>query len=222
MGIAEESTRSRLLDAAEDLFAAKAFEAVGIREIAERAGVNLSGIKYHFGSKRGLYLETVRRAMDRRGSNSAWEILREPPASPPEAAARFAAFVRAFLAVLLSDEESNGACLVMQSALGSGDATDLVVDEFVRPHHEQLMALIGALRPESSERQRSLHAQSIMGQIMHQRIFREFLDRLEPAASRRAGFVDELAQQITRFSLQGMGCEPHALAAADESQGATR
>jgi AcrR family transcriptional regulator len=195
------------LDAAEELFAGRGYEAVGIREIADRAGVNLSGIKYHFGSKRGLYLETVRRSMDQRGSAAAWALLSEPVASRAEAAAALGAFVRAFLRVLLAPEESAScACLVMQSALEAGDATDLVVREFIRPHHEHLCDLIGVLCPRAGARQRSRYAQSIMGQMLHQRMFREFIVRLEPGRPAGDGAIDRTADEITAFSLRGMGC----------------
>ena len=59
-------THDALLDVAERLFGEKGYAAVGIREIAEQAGANIAAIKYHFGSKSDLYLQTVRRAMARR------------------------------------------------------------------------------------------------------------------------------------------------------------
>lgn len=202
----EETTCTRLLDAAEELFAERGYDAVGIREIADRAGVNLSGIKYHFGSKRGLYLETIRRSMDRRGSTAAWALLGEPIAGRSEAAAALGAFVRAFLRVLLApDEEGSCACLVMQSALVSGDATDLVVREFIRPHHERLCHLVGILCADATDRERSRYAQAVMAQVLHQRMFREFIERLEPEGAARS--LDTLAEEITAFSLRGMGCE---------------
>jgi TetR/AcrR family transcriptional regulator, regulator of cefoperazone and chloramphenicol sensitivity len=207
MASPEETTRSRLLDAAEDLFAERGYDAVGIREIADRAGVNLSGIKYHFGSKRGLYLETIRRSMDERGSAAAWDLLREPIATRAEAAGALGAFIRAFLGVLLGPEESaRCVCLVMQAALRAGDATDLVVREFVRPHHERLCDLIGVLCPGAGARERSRCAQSVMAQLLHQRMFKEFLDRLEPGRLAGDAAIERLAGEITDFSLRGMGC----------------
>ncbi|MHC5046996.1 MAG: TetR/AcrR family transcriptional regulator [Planctomycetota bacterium] len=67
---AQVDTRGSLLDAAEELFSRKGYAAVGIREITDAAGVNIAAIKYHFGSKSELYLETVKRAMER--SESSW------------------------------------------------------------------------------------------------------------------------------------------------------
>ena len=55
-----DQTRARLLDAAAALFAEQGFHGTTVREIADRAGVNLAAGNYHFGSKRALYLEVLR------------------------------------------------------------------------------------------------------------------------------------------------------------------
>jgi len=54
-----EDTWRRILETALALFAAEGFEGASTREIAERAGVNLPAIQYYFGSKEGLYRETI-------------------------------------------------------------------------------------------------------------------------------------------------------------------
>ena len=50
-----ETTRLRILDAAETLFAEAGFEGASTRRIAEMAGVPAGLINYHFGSKEDLY-----------------------------------------------------------------------------------------------------------------------------------------------------------------------
>ena len=54
-------TAGRLLDAAEKLFGELGYDGVGMRALTQRAGVNLAAATYHFGSKKGLYLETFLR-----------------------------------------------------------------------------------------------------------------------------------------------------------------
>ncbi|MCK5427639.1 MAG: helix-turn-helix transcriptional regulator, partial [Thermodesulfovibrionia bacterium] len=51
-------TKQRILDATEFLFARKGFRGTSLREITNRAGVNLAAVNYHFGSKKTL-LEAV-------------------------------------------------------------------------------------------------------------------------------------------------------------------
>jgi AcrR family transcriptional regulator len=55
--------RARLVKAALDCFLADDYHRVTTRLIAERAGANVSMIRYYFGSKEGLYEEMIRETM---------------------------------------------------------------------------------------------------------------------------------------------------------------
>ncbi|MEV0226783.1 TetR/AcrR family transcriptional regulator [Streptomyces sp. NPDC050704] len=57
------STRDRLLDTAERLFAEHGFAATSLRTLTEAAGANVAAVNYHFGSKEGLLRSVVERAM---------------------------------------------------------------------------------------------------------------------------------------------------------------
>lgn len=46
-----EATRQRIVDAARHLFAARGFDAVGLREIADAAGTTHGLLRHHFGTK---------------------------------------------------------------------------------------------------------------------------------------------------------------------------
>lgn len=58
-----EPVRDRLLKAALDCFLADDYHRVTTRLIAERAGANVSMIRYYFGNKEGLYEETIRETL---------------------------------------------------------------------------------------------------------------------------------------------------------------
>lgn len=55
------ATRERLLDAAEDLFAERGFEATPMRALARAARTSLSSTHYHFGTKEALLEAVLRR-----------------------------------------------------------------------------------------------------------------------------------------------------------------
>src|SRR5262245_57804555 len=57
-------TRTRILDAAEELFMQHGFEATSMRLLTSRAGVNLAAVNYHFGSKHALIEAVFRRRLD--------------------------------------------------------------------------------------------------------------------------------------------------------------
>lgn len=50
----EKTTKDRILDAAEHLFAVKGYHNTSLREITGAAQANLAGVNYHFGSKEKL------------------------------------------------------------------------------------------------------------------------------------------------------------------------
>jgi len=54
-------TPTRILDAAEDLFASQGIHATSLRSITQRAGVNSAAIHYHFGDKQALVRAIVAR-----------------------------------------------------------------------------------------------------------------------------------------------------------------
>lgn len=54
-----QNTRIKLLKTSARLFAQKGYSGTTVRQIVQRAGANLSAVRYHFGDKYGLYLATV-------------------------------------------------------------------------------------------------------------------------------------------------------------------
>ena len=58
------STKTKILDAAEILFADKGFNGTSLREITGQAEVNLAAVNYHFGSKKELIKAVMSRYMN--------------------------------------------------------------------------------------------------------------------------------------------------------------
>ena len=56
-----QTTKDRLLDAAEQLFAEHGYDATSMRELTTAAEVNLAAVNYHFGSKRELFAAVFER-----------------------------------------------------------------------------------------------------------------------------------------------------------------
>ena len=93
------ATRNKILDTAEALFADHGFDGVSIRDITGAAGMPLSQISYHFGSKKGLFVEVIARragelnarrlaALNRLAENAA-------PGKPPAIEEIAECFIRA-------------------------------------------------------------------------------------------------------------------------------
>jgi AcrR family transcriptional regulator len=91
------TTRERLLDAAELLFAKSGYTGVSVRDVTDLAGTRLAHVTYIFGSKQNLYLEVLRRravplAQDREQALAA--LLANPP---PEDREWLQAYVDAYV-----------------------------------------------------------------------------------------------------------------------------
>lgn len=60
-GQSADETRERILNAAEELFAANGFDGTSIRDVARLADLQLAAIGYHFGPKEDLFDTVIRR-----------------------------------------------------------------------------------------------------------------------------------------------------------------
>ncbi len=58
---AKRTTKDKLMDAAEKLFARRGFHGVSLRDITGEAGVDLALVNYHFGSKKQLLAAVIER-----------------------------------------------------------------------------------------------------------------------------------------------------------------
>ncbi len=57
-------TRQLILDASEYFFAVEGFRGTTLRAVTEKAGVNLAAVNYHFGSKKALLEEVIKRRIE--------------------------------------------------------------------------------------------------------------------------------------------------------------
>ena len=61
----QPSSREKILDVAEALYARRGYAGVGLREVAAQAGLGKSSLFHHFPSKAELYLAVLRRVFER-------------------------------------------------------------------------------------------------------------------------------------------------------------
>lgn len=103
----QHETRTRILDAAEELFMQHGFEGTSMRQLTSRAGVNLAAVNYHFGSKNALIEAVLRRRLDPMNVERIAELdhLESTNSVSPEAVIR--AFVRPSLR-MIEDGRSGG------------------------------------------------------------------------------------------------------------------
>lgn len=88
-------TKTRILDAAEELFAARGYHGVSIRDITQAAGVEVALANYHFGPKEELFRHVIARRVEEH-CNGVLAELDAALAAAPGGVASVEAIVRAF------------------------------------------------------------------------------------------------------------------------------
>ena len=178
-----EATRDLLVKSATIIFARDGFHAASTRAIADNAGVNQALIKYHFGSKHGLYIavfENIANFIKSRLGDRI-KILETLKASGEfnKTTARIAIMAIAERAIetMFLENMDNVANLVLREQQKPTDAFDILYDGFMRPVLEALSFIISKIRPDlSSERLRAF-AMSMFGQVIALRAARATLCR---------------------------------------------
>ena len=169
-----DETRAQLLDAGMTLFAERGFDAVGTRELARAAGVNLAAIAYHFGSKHGLYMAItesivadVGDAMLHHVRGLADGIARA--GNDRRALGRLAAgLVRRLITVFVADPaRKRQMAFVLHEYTRPGEAFDRIFETVVEPMHRTLTALVAAARGLPAEHPDAIiGAHAVIGQVM--------------------------------------------------------
>ncbi|HLX79586.1 MAG TPA: TetR/AcrR family transcriptional regulator [Burkholderiales bacterium] len=103
-------TRTRILDAAEELFMQHGFEATSMRLLTAKAEANLAAVNYHFGSKDALIEAVFRRRLDPMNAGRIAELdrLEKDAGGRPLAAEQI---IRAFVGAslrMIEDAKSGG------------------------------------------------------------------------------------------------------------------
>lgn len=96
----KRTTKDKLMDAAEKLFARRGFHGVSLREITGEAGVDLALVNYHFGTKKKLLAEVIERrgqVLNAERLRQLGEVRREAAPQPAGTEAVVGAFLNPIL-----------------------------------------------------------------------------------------------------------------------------
>ncbi len=198
-----DDVKSRLIEIAGEAFGERGYEAVGVREICQRAGANVAAVNYHFGDKRGLYVACLRHAQSCRVDDLA----------APEWPADFApadklrAFIRGMLESKLDSSRPPWHLEMMLREMGRPtDACREIVEDYIRPMAEALAEILRELLPGADwNRQTWMIGFSIIGQVLFYHINQPVIRLLMGPGGFDALTLDDLTDHITRFSLAAIG-----------------
>ncbi len=192
-----DSTREKLLQAAEQIFAERGFYDATVREICLRAGANVAAVNYHFGDKLNLYTEVLRRF----ARTLDVERALADSTVPPEQMLRNIIRMR-LRGVYASDHPDWFFRLTVHEWIRPTPAMDRVANETLRPLYNRFREIVGWIigLPADHEKTR-LCVHSIIGQAIHYVQGRPILARLWPELEMTPDQVDRIADHIADFSL---------------------
>ncbi len=213
--VAQDPTKSRLLEGAGEEFAEKGFELARVRAICDRAGANLAAINYHFGDKEHLYVEVLREA-HRCGEDPQKECI-DPGLSPAE---RLRTFIHHFLdrVLAMNHPEDWQHRLMLREMLSPTPFSEVLVREMIRPRFELIRGLMREICPEADVRRLNALVFSVIGQCLHYKMARRVTERLIGDEGYRALDLDYLTDHITAFCLAALGMGPTLNQAGEPSE----
>ena len=202
-----EATRRRILASAGELFAERGFLATTMREIAERAGVNLASAHYHFGSKQALYLEVVRAEFDKlearlaaRGASPGGALA---SLSREELEQMLLRRIETMLETVLDVSGIHGS-IILREMTDPSAALPMIVKQFIDPQRREMDRIVARLAPELTQAEVERCTRSIVGQAFFYRTHRPVLLLMLGRARYPRGLTREAAEHIMAFSCGGL------------------
>ncbi|MRG71373.1 TetR family transcriptional regulator [Alphaproteobacteria bacterium HT1-32] len=195
------STRDAILDAAETLMSERGFHAVGMREIARTAGINLGGVTYHFGTKENLLAEIYARhtrPMNQRRLDMLAEAER---ISDPDD--RLLAIIRAFVVPAFSsrsDIAGGGARFTRLRAILSmegNEAAKRIIAESFDETSSAIIDAIGRCVPDADRGSIVWRCHFLLGALYYALVSNDRIDRLAKGATSGSDHeraIDELVR----------------------------
>lgn len=204
---AEPDPRTRLLLAAEDVFAERGYDGATVRQIVEHAGMNVAAINYHFGDKERLYVEVVRHAHACTvAPDEAGDLLGpgELTGTPRE---RLRLIVGHIARQMLKPVRPASAKLLMRELSQPSAATREVVESFIRPLMLRLRGVLGEMMPGRPEGDCLLYGWSVVGQCLFYRQNRVVLELLHGRETLDALDPRAVADHVARLVLAGIDAD---------------
>lgn len=204
----QSQSKRRLLDAAEQLFAERGFEAVSVRDITHLAGANVAAINYHFGTRDGLIASVVTRYLtpvneERLARLDILERKASGKALPVEEI--LDAFARPLVSsVRKSDMSERLFCKLLGRLFAlQGEGLPEAMDESMRRLSGRFIRALGKALPSAAPEELVWRTHFVVGAMIHMLINQENLQRVTQGACGTPTMEITLSRFI-RFAAAGL------------------
>jgi AcrR family transcriptional regulator len=200
-----EITRTRIIDAAEKLFATSGFSAASLRAITSAAKVNLAAVNYHFGSKDALIKEVFARHLKPLNSErlKLLTALEQQDTAPPSVEKIMEAFIAPVLHMRSSDNRTVILRLLGQAMnQANTNVRRLFTGQFQQVFERFLTALHRAL-PQLSKQDLSWRFFFSVGSMAHTMALADDIKRITKGTCDPSD-TEAMIQQMVRFVATGL------------------
>jgi AcrR family transcriptional regulator len=195
-----EEARQKLIQAAGQVFAEVGYDAATVRQITDRAEVNVASINYHFGDKLNLYREVLSETFSQRTH------LLGQLCSTGSATERLHRFIEWMVAEEKDEKRPWHRILVMReiSDSASSRAPELLV-ELIRPNHRILASILNDLtRHVLTKTDLEILTQMVAALCVHWLDRPAFIQKLSPELTFSSEQMNTLVEHIHLFTLGGV------------------
>jgi AcrR family transcriptional regulator len=181
--VSSHPTRTRLLDAAEALFARHGLDGTSLRAITTRAGVNLAAVNYHFGTKAGLVAAVFQRRAEPLNRDRLARLAAARQASapaPPAVETVLDALLRPALALRNQPKATHFLRLLARVFSEPGAIRQEMLSQF-RPTAESFLDALTAAAPHVPRRELVWRLHFLIGSMAHALCAEDMIHQQDPA-----------------------------------------
>jgi AcrR family transcriptional regulator len=192
------------LQAAEELFCEKGFDATSVRDITKAAGCNLAAVNYYFGGKENLYNAIFQKHLQSLRNVRITGVDRVMSQPQPSLEDLIRSFATAFLEPLM--DQSSGQRLIKLMIREMSDPRlpkKMFIEELAEPTLSVLSAGIARICPRLSQEKIVLSIISIIGQLVHIIRLNEMFD-FSQIIDMHPPRVADMIDHIVEFSAAGI------------------
>lgn len=165
----------KLINAAGEIVINEGLQALTIRAVAKRAGEQINSVHYHFGSKEGLYIETLKYAISDWVEYDWSEYVKKnidlfSTLSGKVQVIKDLVDIH-FNFVFLSEKPSWCLNILSASMQAPGNGRDYIVESFGKAHYKMLLKVFKLIKPEGSTNDAHMWTMFFMSPFLHATIF---------------------------------------------------
>ena len=205
--MATDDARTRILNVAGPIFAEKGYEAATVREICDRAEVNLASVNYYFGGKERLYIETVKWAHPI--TLGEIHMPEWPSETRPETKLRD--YIHTMMKRMVEVKTAPWQHHLLMREMQQPTAACLeLVEGYFRTEFRILLGILDEILPaDTPQHRRHQIGFSVVGQCVHYNVGRHVIAMLvdEDELEEYYG-TEQVAEHITEICLAALGLAP--------------